>query len=37
MIYDIQIPDHTAKVVNIVRVMYGGRDIDAQLTRFTKN
>lgn len=31
------IPDHTEKVVNIVRVMYGGRDIDAQLTRFTKN
>lgn len=31
------IPDHAAKVVNIVRVMYGGRDIDAQLTRFTKN
>lgn len=30
------IPDHDTKVVNIVRVMYGGRDIDAQLTRFTK-
>lgn len=30
------IPNHDAKVVNIVRVMYGGRDIDAQLTRFMK-
>lgn len=30
------IPNHDTKVVNIVRVMYGGRDIDAQLTRFTK-
>ena len=30
------IPNHEKKVVNIVRVMYGGRDIDAQLTRFTK-
>lgn len=30
------IPNHDAKVVNIVRVMYGGRDIGAQLTRFMK-
>ena len=30
------IPNHENKVVNIVRVMSGGRDIDAQLTRFTK-
>ena len=30
------IPNHEAKVVNIVRVMYGGRDTDAQLARFTK-
>lgn len=30
------IPDHDARVVNILRVMYGGRDIDTQLTRFTK-
>lgn len=29
-------PNHDAKVVNIVRVMYGGRDIDTQLSRFTK-
>ena len=30
------IPDHDTKVVNIVRVMYGGRDVDTQLSRFTK-
>lgn len=30
------IPNHDTKVVNIVRVMYGGRDIDTQLSRFTK-
>lgn len=30
------IPNHDTKVVNIVRVMYGGRDVDAQLSRFTK-
>ena len=30
------IPNHEAQVVNIVRVMYGGRDTDAQLARFTK-
>ena len=30
------IPDHDARVVNILRVMYGGRDIDTQLTRCTK-
>ena len=30
------IPNHDTKVVNIIRVMYGGRDIDTQLKRFTK-
>lgn len=30
------IPYHDIKVVNVVRVMYGGRDIDTQLSRFTK-
>lgn len=30
------IPNHDTKVVNIVRVMYGGRDIDTRLSRFTK-
>ena len=30
------IPNHDAKVVNIFRVMDGGRDIGAQLTRFMK-
>ena len=30
------IPNHDTKVVNIVRVMYGGRDVDTQLSRFTK-
>ncbi len=28
--------NHDTNVVNIVRVMYGGRDIDTQLSRFTK-
>lgn len=28
--------DYDTNVVNIVRVMYGGRDIDTQLSRFTK-
>lgn len=28
--------NHDTKVVNIVRVMYGGRDVDTQLSRFTK-
>lgn len=32
----LYIPNHDTKVVNIVRVMYGGRDVDAQLSRFTK-
>lgn len=31
------IPNHETNVVNIVRVMYSGRDIDTQLSRFTKN
>lgn len=31
------VPNHETNVVNIVRVMYGGRDIDTQLSRFTKN
>ena len=30
------IPNHDTKVVNVVRVMYGGRNIDTQLSRFTK-
>ncbi len=30
------IPNHTTKTVNIVRVMYGGRDVDQQLKRFTE-
>ncbi len=30
------IPNHDTKVVNIIRVMYGGRDIDTQLSRFTE-
>lgn len=30
------IPNHDTKVVNVVRVMYGGRDIDTQFSRFTK-
>ncbi len=30
------IPNHDTKAVNIIRVMYGGRDIDTQLSRFTK-
>jgi len=30
------IPNHDTNVVNIVRVLYGGRDIDTQLVRFTK-
>lgn len=29
------IPDNEKSVVNIVRVMYGGRDIEAQLARLT--
>ncbi len=32
----LYIPNHDTKVVNIVRVMYGGRDVDTQLSRFTK-
>lgn len=30
------IPNHDTKVVNIIRVIYGGRDIDTQLSRFTE-
>ncbi len=30
------IPNHDTQVVNIVRVMYRGRDIDTQLSRFAK-
>lgn len=29
------IPNHYAKVVYIVRILYGGRDIDTQISRFT--
>ena len=29
------IPNHHAKVVYIVRILYGGRDIDTQISRFT--
>ena len=29
-------PNHDTQVVNIVRVMYRGRDIDTQLSRFAK-
>ncbi len=30
------IPNKETQTVDIVRVMYGGRDVDAQLNRFTK-
>ena len=28
------IPDHKAKLVTVIRVMYGGRDIDKELKRY---
>lgn len=30
------IPDGAAQVVTVIRVMYGGRDMDAQLNQFTE-
>lgn len=30
------IPDHQAKTVTVLRVMYGGRDIDAQLGKILR-
>ena len=33
---DANIPDDDTQVVTIIRVMYGGRDVDTQLNRFTK-
>ena len=30
------IPSHELKTVHIVRVLYGGRDIEQQLNRFTQ-
>ena len=32
----LYIPDDDTQVVTIIRVMYGGRDVDTQLKRFTK-
>ena len=32
----LYIPDDDTQVVTIIRVMYGGRDVDTQLDRFTK-
>jgi len=29
------IPDHETKVVTVIRVMYGGRDMEAELARHT--
>ena len=29
------IPDHDAKTVSVIRVMYGGRDIETELARHT--
>lgn len=34
MIFEIEISDQA--VVTIIRVMYGGRDIDTQLKKYTK-
>lgn len=31
----LYIPDKEKAVVTIIRVMYGGRDIDAQLVKYT--
>ena len=30
------ITDHSAKTVTVIRIMYGGRDVDAQLKKHTK-
>ena len=35
-IMDLDIPDDDTQVVTIIRVMYGGRDVDTQLNRFIK-
>ena len=32
----LYIPDDDTQVVTIIRVMYGGRDVDTQLNRFIK-
>ena len=32
----LYIPDDDTQVVTIIRAMYGGRDVDTQLKRFTK-
>ena len=32
----LYIPDDDTQVVTIIRVMYGGRDVDTQLNRCTK-
>ena len=32
----LYIPDDDTQVVTIIRVMYGGRDVNTQLNRFTK-
>ena len=31
------IPEHETKIVTVIRVMYGGRDIDAQLRKMQGN
>ena len=31
------IPDHQVKTVTVLRIMYGGRDIDAQLRKMQGN
>ena len=33
----LYIPDDDTQVVTIIRVMYGGRDVDTQLNRFSAN
>ena len=32
----LYIPDDDTQVVTIIRVLYGGRDVNTQLNRFTK-
>ena len=34
---DNYVPDHQVKTVTVLRVMYGGRDIDAQLRKMQGN
>lgn len=35
MIFEVEISDKEKSVVTIIRVMYGGRDIDTQLKKYT--